>query len=162
MCDLVCTLFFSVGYALWAAAPSLDPLGSASGADDRPEPPRDHGRRPGPPPTTESNQSSPSRISPVIITNGHSPAAACSDWGFFQIVNHGVDASLVRKFEEEMRRFFKLPMETKRRITSLPLNPYFPYVTRPILPISLSHSTHTSHMSHAPYCLYLTASFSKR
>ena len=72
---------FSVGNALWAAAPSLDPLGSASGADDRPGPPREHGRRPGPPPTTESNQSSPSRISPVIITNGHSPAAACSDWG---------------------------------------------------------------------------------
>ena len=39
--------------------------------------------------------------------------AACKRWGFFQIVNHGVDPELRQKFEDMMREFFLLPEEDK-------------------------------------------------
>lgn len=41
-------------------------------------------------------------------------ANACADWGFFQVVNTDVDTDVIARFEEQMRVFFALPMETKR------------------------------------------------
>ena len=43
-------------------------------------------------------------------------AEACAEWGFFQVVNHGVDPALCVARDEQMRAFFALPIEEKRAI----------------------------------------------
>ncbi|KAK9074935.1 hypothetical protein SSX86_003254 [Deinandra increscens subsp. villosa] len=40
---------------------------------------------------------------------------ACKDWGFFQIINHGVSCSLLERVKEETQKFFKLPIEEKQK-----------------------------------------------
>ncbi|XP_057950027.1 oxoglutarate-dependent flavonoid 7-O-demethylase 1-like [Malania oleifera] len=40
---------------------------------------------------------------------------ACKEWGFFQVINHGVEWSLVEKVKAEIEEFFKLPMEEKKK-----------------------------------------------
>lgn len=42
-------------------------------------------------------------------------AAACEDWGIFQVVDHGVDAELVAEMARLARDFFALPAEDKLR-----------------------------------------------
>ncbi|CAO2823455.1 unnamed protein product [Amaranthus hypochondriacus] len=41
--------------------------------------------------------------------------SACQDWGFFQIVNHGIDNTLVEKFKMETKELFDLPIEEKKK-----------------------------------------------
>ncbi|RZC49472.1 hypothetical protein C5167_017908 [Papaver somniferum] len=41
--------------------------------------------------------------------------SACKDWGFFQVVNHGVDISLLEKVKTEIQDFFNLPMDEKKK-----------------------------------------------
>ncbi|KAF3632953.1 putative protein SRG1-like [Capsicum annuum] len=38
---------------------------------------------------------------------------ACKEWGFFQVVNHGVSISLMEKVKSEIQAFFDLPLEEK-------------------------------------------------
>ena len=38
---------------------------------------------------------------------------ACREWGFFQVVNHGVSHDLMAKAREVWRGFFYQPMEEK-------------------------------------------------
>ncbi|XP_057422356.1 protein SRG1-like [Lotus japonicus] len=40
---------------------------------------------------------------------------ACKDWGFFQVVNHGVSSQLLEKLKLETEKFFNLPIEEKRK-----------------------------------------------
>ncbi|KAI7748146.1 hypothetical protein M8C21_012909 [Ambrosia artemisiifolia] len=40
---------------------------------------------------------------------------ACKDWGFFQLINHEVNYSLLEKLKEETKEFFKLPLEEKMK-----------------------------------------------
>ncbi|CAN1129762.1 Protein SRG1 [Linum perenne] len=40
---------------------------------------------------------------------------ACEEWGFFQVVNHGIDVKLVEGIEEVAKSFFMLPLEEKKR-----------------------------------------------
>ncbi|XP_027343293.1 protein SRG1-like [Abrus precatorius] len=40
---------------------------------------------------------------------------ACKDWGFFQVVNHGVSSQLLGKLKLEIDNFFKLPIEQKKK-----------------------------------------------
>ncbi|KAL3739745.1 hypothetical protein ACJRO7_021076 [Eucalyptus globulus] len=40
---------------------------------------------------------------------------ACRDWGFFQLINHGVSCTLVEEVKLGIQEFFKLPMEEKRK-----------------------------------------------
>ncbi|GLT62260.1 hypothetical protein SLA2020_349100 [Shorea laevis] len=40
---------------------------------------------------------------------------ACREWGFFQLVNHGVSLTLVDKVKKEMQDFFNLPLEEKKK-----------------------------------------------
>ncbi|KAI3927023.1 hypothetical protein MKW92_052128 [Papaver armeniacum] len=40
---------------------------------------------------------------------------ACKEWGFFQVVNHGVDALLVDNVKSEIQGFFNLPMNEKTK-----------------------------------------------
>ncbi|XP_052179374.1 protein SRG1-like [Diospyros lotus] len=44
----------------------------------------------------------------------------CQDWGIFQLVNHGVGASLIEKLKHEIVEFYKLPVEEKMRYKTRP------------------------------------------
>ncbi|KAJ1430563.1 Non-heme dioxygenase N-terminal domain [Sesbania bispinosa] len=40
---------------------------------------------------------------------------ACKDWGFFQLVNHGVSNSLLENVKKGAQEFFNLPTEEKKK-----------------------------------------------
>ena len=42
--------------------------------------------------------------------------SACKQWGFFQIINHGVPAEARQRIEAATREFFALPLEEKRKV----------------------------------------------
>ncbi|KAG4391182.1 hypothetical protein GLYMA_05G137500v4 [Glycine max] len=41
---------------------------------------------------------------------------ACKEWGFFQLINHGVSTSLVEKVKRGAQDFFNLPIEEKKKL----------------------------------------------
>lgn len=41
---------------------------------------------------------------------------ACSTWGFFQLINHGISPDLIISFRQAMSDFFALPYETKVKL----------------------------------------------
>ncbi|KVI00918.1 Non-heme dioxygenase N-terminal domain-containing protein, partial [Cynara cardunculus var. scolymus] len=41
---------------------------------------------------------------------------ASKQWGFFQVINHGISESLLEDFKREVLNFFKLPMEEKQML----------------------------------------------
>ncbi|KAJ7963965.1 2-oxoglutarate (2OG) and Fe(II)-dependent oxygenase superfamily protein [Quillaja saponaria] len=45
---------------------------------------------------------------------------ACHEWGFFQIVNHGVNSHLLDRAREVWHQFFHLPMEVKQQYANSP------------------------------------------
>lgn len=63
----------------------------------------------------------------LYSTNPHEKAStfkqiseACKEWGFFQIVNHGVSHDLMDLAKETWRQFFHLPMEVKQLYANSP------------------------------------------
>ncbi|KAL9440481.1 hypothetical protein AB3S75_019196 [Citrus x aurantiifolia] len=40
---------------------------------------------------------------------------ACKEWGFFQLVNHGMSAAFLEKLKKEVEGFFNLSMEEKKK-----------------------------------------------
>ncbi|CAN0853734.1 Protein SRG1 [Linum grandiflorum] len=93
----------------------------------------------------------------------------CKDWGFFQLVNHGVSESLLERVKKEIKEWFNIPMEEKQKfwqrsddlegfgqafvvseeqkldwgdmfyITSLPIHERRPYLF-PLLPLPLRNT----------------------
>lgn len=51
-------------------------------------------------------------------------ARACAEWGFFQIVNHGLDPTLLERAATETREFFAAPKASKRELTRSRDNPW--------------------------------------
>jgi isopenicillin N synthase-like dioxygenase len=45
---------------------------------------------------------------------------ACKEWGFFQLINHGVNSSLVENFKKLVQDFFNLPAEEKKVFSQKP------------------------------------------
>ncbi|KAL1224157.1 Protein SRG1 [Cardamine amara subsp. amara] len=45
---------------------------------------------------------------------------ACKQWGFFQLVNHGIAPSFLDKVKSEIKDFFNLPMEEKKKLWQRP------------------------------------------
>ncbi|KAL5577115.1 hypothetical protein UlMin_018814 [Ulmus minor] len=45
---------------------------------------------------------------------------ACKDWGFFQLINHGVSHSLVESVKEGIEELFNLPIEEKEKFRQKP------------------------------------------
>uniref|UniRef100_A0A2C9W6X7 Fe2OG dioxygenase domain-containing protein n=1 Tax=Manihot esculenta TaxID=3983 RepID=A0A2C9W6X7_MANES len=45
---------------------------------------------------------------------------ACKEWGFFQLVNHGVSSSLLERIKTQVQDFFNLPMEEKKQFWQHP------------------------------------------
>ncbi|KAL4386935.1 hypothetical protein GQ457_09G003400 [Hibiscus cannabinus] len=48
--------------------------------------------------------------------------SACKNWGFFQVVNHGVSVELLEEFKLEIGNFFKLPHQDKQLVWQTPDN----------------------------------------
>ncbi|KAG7569618.1 Non-hem dioxygenase N-terminal domain [Arabidopsis thaliana x Arabidopsis arenosa] len=46
--------------------------------------------------------------------------SACEEWGFFQMVNHGVNHSLMESVRGAWREFFELPLDEKRKYANSP------------------------------------------
>ncbi|KAB2602973.1 flavonol synthase/flavanone 3-hydroxylase-like [Pyrus ussuriensis x Pyrus communis] len=61
---------------------------------------------------TDSSPSDVSGHAKLVSEIGH----ACKNWGFFQVVNHGVPLELGRKIEDVAKKFFELPGEEKRKV----------------------------------------------
>jgi isopenicillin N synthase-like dioxygenase len=51
-------------------------------------------------------------------------ARACSDWGFFQVVNHGIDPDLINQVWRNTRHFFGQPIDEKQSILRSRDNPW--------------------------------------
>jgi non-haem dioxygenase in morphine synthesis N-terminal len=49
-------------------------------------------------------------------------STACHEWGFFQVVNHGVSTDIIKKVKDVWRGFFGLSMEKKQVYANSPLN----------------------------------------
>jgi isopenicillin N synthase-like dioxygenase len=49
---------------------------------------------------------------------------ACREWGFFQLVHHGIDEGAIEVLQREMRAFFALPPEAKHRVERSEENPW--------------------------------------
>jgi isopenicillin N synthase-like dioxygenase len=49
--------------------------------------------------------------------------AACREWGFFQVVNHGIPQDVIKRMTAKMHSFFALPSEAKRAISRSAENP---------------------------------------
>ncbi|KAK6264531.1 hypothetical protein SCA6_019965 [Theobroma cacao] len=45
---------------------------------------------------------------------------ACKEWGFFQLINHGVSTALVENVKLGIQEFFNLPMEEKKKFWQKP------------------------------------------
>lgn len=45
---------------------------------------------------------------------------AAQEWGFFQLINHGVSSSVVEKMKDETQKFFDLPLEEKKKLEQSP------------------------------------------
>ena len=50
--------------------------------------------------------------------------AACREWGFFQVTNHGIAASAIADLADEMHAFFAQPDAVKRAISRSAENPW--------------------------------------
>ena len=50
--------------------------------------------------------------------------AACRDWGFFQVVGHGIDEHSIAVLRRQMRSFFAQPLAVKREILRTADNPW--------------------------------------
>ncbi|CAL4940584.1 unnamed protein product [Urochloa decumbens] len=46
--------------------------------------------------------------------------SACSQWGFFQLINHGVPDEVIHSFRNDMAEFFKQPLEAKEMYSQIP------------------------------------------
>ncbi|XVF13561.1 hypothetical protein REPUB_Repub08aG0217800 [Reevesia pubescens] len=47
---------------------------------------------------------------------------ACKDWGFFQLINHGVGDEAIENMKIDIQQFFKLPLQEKMAYAQLPNN----------------------------------------
>ncbi|CAF2131314.1 unnamed protein product [Brassica napus] len=45
---------------------------------------------------------------------------ACKEWGFFQLVNHGIDSKFLDKVKSDIQDHFNLPMEEKKKLWQQP------------------------------------------
>jgi isopenicillin N synthase-like dioxygenase len=50
--------------------------------------------------------------------------SACSEWGFFQVVGHGIDERTLAALRREMRSFFSLPPAAKHALMRTAENPW--------------------------------------
>eukprot|EP00250_Pteridium_aquilinum_P005379 c15483_g1_i1 orf=84-1124(+) len=73
-------------------------------------------------------------LHPLLQQDSHAAGAnttaqaitqACEEWGFFQVVNHGIPTSLLEKVKSVVKGFLDLPMEEKLK-RPMKFEPYHP------------------------------------
>ena len=64
-------------------------------------------------PITNHTVSHPSPIEGLVKEIGN----ACKEWGFFQVINHGVSLTLRQNIEKASRLFFAQNLEEKRKVS---------------------------------------------
>ncbi|XP_065880167.1 S-norcoclaurine synthase 1-like [Euphorbia lathyris] len=47
---------------------------------------------------------------------------ACQHWGFFQLINHGIEEQVIENMKKDTEEFFKLPLEEKMAYAQIPNN----------------------------------------
>ncbi|KAL0414708.1 UNVERIFIED_CONTAM: protein SRG1 [Sesamum radiatum] len=45
---------------------------------------------------------------------------SCKEWGFFQVINHGIDLELLERIEKVAMEFFMMPLEEKKKYPMIP------------------------------------------
>ncbi|KAE9605623.1 putative codeine 3-O-demethylase [Lupinus albus] len=60
------------------------------------------------------------KLSSELATELEKLDHACKQWGFFQLINHGVNPSLVESVKIGVQEFFNLPMEEKKKLWQKP------------------------------------------
>ncbi|KAI3766905.1 hypothetical protein L2E82_16984 [Cichorium intybus] len=73
--------------------------------------------------------SSPPGNSPAIEDLVNQVRDACKDWGFFQVINHGVPIEVREKLQSAAKRFFDQPVEEKKKVRRSENNPFGYYDT---------------------------------
>ncbi|OVA10515.1 Isopenicillin N synthase [Macleaya cordata] len=80
-------------------------------------------------------------LSPLLLNSSHPDSidarcdliakigSACRDWGFFQVINHGVSSDLQQRVEVAVQKFFDQSSEEKRKVQRDEVNPLGYYDT---------------------------------
>ncbi|GMY29973.1 2-oxoglutarate-Fe(II) type oxidoreductase hxnY isoform X1 [Fagus crenata] len=76
--------------------------------------------------------------SPDSISTANSIRQACIEYGFFYLVNHGVEKELLGKLFEESKKFFSLPLEEKMKLARKEHRGYTPLYAENLDPTSSS------------------------
>lgn len=76
--------------------------------------------------------------SPDRISTANSIRQACVEYGFFYLVNHGVDEDFMKQAFEESAKFFSLPIEHKINLNRKEYRGYTPLYAEKLDPSSLS------------------------
>ncbi|XP_075640014.1 azadirone synthase LFS-like [Castanea sativa] len=76
--------------------------------------------------------------SPDRISTASSIRQACIDYGFFYLLNHGIEEELLGKVFEESKKFFLLPLEEKMKMPRKEHRGYTPLYAEKLDPTSSS------------------------
>jgi isopenicillin N synthase-like dioxygenase len=49
---------------------------------------------------------------------------ACREWDFFQLIDHGIDHSVIAQMQKQMHCFFSLNADKKRQVIRTETNPW--------------------------------------
>ncbi|XP_058104375.1 2-oxoglutarate-Fe(II) type oxidoreductase hxnY isoform X4 [Magnolia sinica] len=63
--------------------------------------------------------------SPDRISTAESIRQACLDYGFFYLVNHGIEDEMLKQVFDESRKFFSMPLQKKMRLARRDLKESF-------------------------------------
>ncbi|XP_019174614.1 PREDICTED: protein SRG1-like [Ipomoea nil] len=58
--------------------------------------------------------------SPHFLAQLSNLSVACQQWGFFQVINHGIEFGLLERMEKLAMEFFMLPLEEKKKYPMAP------------------------------------------
>ncbi|CAJ1943304.1 unnamed protein product [Sphenostylis stenocarpa] len=76
--------------------------------------------------------------SPHRLSTANSIRQACVEYGFFYLVNHGVDTELLRTVFQQSAQFFSLPLQHKMNLARKEYRGYTPLYAETLHPTSLS------------------------
>ncbi|KAK3039527.1 hypothetical protein RJ639_028109, partial [Escallonia herrerae] len=76
--------------------------------------------------------------SPDRVATAHSIRQACIDYGFFYLVNHGVEEELLQRTFDESKKLFSLPLEEKMKLSRKEYRGYTPLYAENLDPSSSS------------------------